>query len=407
MTIHLNKGHLIALSLLIIIALWLTLGGDDDSGFNNPRPLSQSSGLQQVQVETFKGDEVEQTIIVSAKTAPNRRVELRSEIKTKVKKIHKQKGQLVKKGDLLIELDARNWYARVAQTKANLEQKQLEKDSAEKLVKKGLYNQGQMAMANTAFASAKADYINAKLMLDSTKIRAPFSGLFDQRFVEEGTYIQENALLATILEFSPYLVTGQVAEKDASFIKIGDSAQAKLITGDTVKGKVRFIASEADENTRTFPLEVAIDNPSGIMTAGITAKIEISRGMAFANKISPAILILDQQGQLGIKAINQQHKVVFVPVEIIKAQGNGVWVTGIGEFADIITVGQGFVSVGEQVEPIYKHAPTDDALPNETELPNSGLPEGEMSEEKIGESQVTAPIVSSADAENSNAPGAE
>lgn len=374
MTIHLNRGHFIALGLIIVIALWLIVGGESESEFKNPRALSEHSGLHQVQVETFTGSLIDQNIMVSAKTAPNRRVELRSEITTKVKKVHKQKGQLVKKGDLLIELDQRDWRAKVEQAKANLEQKQLEKESAKKLFDKGLYNQGQVAQVNTTFASAKAEYIRSKLMLDSTMIRAPFNGVFDQRFVEEGTYVRDNALLATILEFSPYLVVGQVAEKDAAFIKIGDKARAHLITGDTVEGEVRFIASEADENTRTFPLEVAINNPSGVMTSGITAKIEIEQAQEYGNKISPAILILDQQGQLGIKAINAEHKVIFLPVEIIKAEGSGVWVTGIGDKADIIVVGQGFVSIGEQVEPIFKEqTPKTDALPQETQLPEGEI----------------------------------
>jgi len=369
MTIHLNRGHFIALGLIIVIAIWLAFGGQGKSEFHNPRPLTQTTGLQQVQVETKVGEEVEQKVTVSAKTAPNRRVELYSEVATKVKKIHKQKGQLVKKGDLLIELDARDWAARVEQAKANLEQMKLEKESAKKLFDKGLYNQGQVVQANTSYANAKAEYIRAKVAFDSTKIRAPFSGLFDQRFVEEGAYVRDNTMLATILEFSPYLITGQVAEKDAAFIKIGDKAQATLITGDKVEGKVRFIASEADEQTRTFPLEVAIDNPSGVMTSGITARIEVSRGHAFAHNISPAILILNEQGQLGVKAIDTQHKVIFMPVEIVRAEGHGVWVTGLGNSADVITVGQGFVVVGEQVEPIFK-----DMSPAKDELPQESLP---------------------------------
>ena len=183
MTIHLNRGHLIALGLIIVIAIWLAFGGKGKSEFHNPRPLTQTTGLQQVQVETKVGEEVEQKVTVSAKTAPNRRVELYSEVATKVKKIHKQKGQLVKKGDLLIELDARDWAARVEQAKANLEQMTLEKESAKKLFDKGLYNQGQVAQTNTSYANAKAEYIRAKVAFESTKIRAPFSGLFDQLFV--------------------------------------------------------------------------------------------------------------------------------------------------------------------------------------------------------------------------------
>lgn len=313
-------------------------------------------GLRKVQIERMQGTLVERSITVSGKTAANRSVELKSEIRSKVKKIHKQKGERVKKGDLIVELDARDWPARVTQTKASLRQYKLEFASAKKLLKKGLYNEAQLAQAETALANANAELTNAQLNLNASRITAPFDGIVDQRYVELGDYVKENTGIVKILDFSPYLVTGHVAEKDASFINIGDSAEAILVTGDIIKGTIRFIAAEADDKTRTFPIEMEISNPSGSMTSGLTAKLQIPQPKQFAHEVSPALLILDDQGHLGIKGITPDNKVIFHGIDILKAENTGIWITGLEEAAQIITVGQGFVDYGEEVTPVYKKA---------------------------------------------------
>lgn len=372
MTIHLNRGHILALILIFILSSWLIIGlSSETEEYINPRPLVLNQGLRKVQVERMQGTLVERSIIISAKTAANRSVELKSEIRSKVKAIHKQKGQRVKQGDLIVELDARDWPARVTQATASLRQYTLEFDSAKKLVKKGLYNEAQLAQAETALANANADLTNARINLKASRITAPFDGIVDQRYVELGDYVKENTEIVKILDFSPYLVVGHVAEKDASFINIGDRAQATLVTGDTIEGIIRFIAAEADAQTRTFPIEMEVINPSGSMTSGLTAKLRVPQPKQFAHEISPALLILDDQGHLGLKGITPDNKVIFHGIDILKAENTGIWITGLEEETQVITVGQGFVVYGEEVQPVYK-ANEEKKLDTPTDLAETG-----------------------------------
>ncbi|TVV43341.1 efflux RND transporter periplasmic adaptor subunit [Thalassolituus sp. C2-1] len=371
MTIHLNQGHIAALIIALAFFIWMGAGSlSDDAPFENPRPLVMDSGLTRVQVERMKGELVNRDITISAHTAANRRVELKSEIRGKVIAIHKDKGAAVKEGELLLELDARDWPARVKQAEANLQQRQLEARSARQLSERGLANESQLAQAATALANAEAELTNARIQLNATKIRAPFTGIVDQRMVEIGDFVKDSSPLLTVLDFTPFLVKGQVSERDAADINIGDTGFAELINGDRVDGRVRFIAAEADAKTRTFPLELEISNPGGSMTSGLTAKLHIPQPATYAYFISPALLILDDEGQLGLKGIDEQNRVVFRGVNLLKADNKGIWVYGLGSEANIITVGQGFVEYGQQVEPVYMQdteisaqpeAPKDDA----------------------------------------------
>jgi multidrug efflux system membrane fusion protein len=358
MIIHLNKGHILALSLILIIAIWLGIGLSGDSEeYVNSRPLIMNDGLQKVQVEVMQGQLVERAITISGKTAANRSVELKSEIRSRVKAVHKKKGERVKKGDIIVELDARDWPARVEQSKASLRQYKIEHESAKKLLTKGLVNEAQIAKAETALANAKAELTNAKINFAASRITAPFDGIVDQRYVELGDYVKENVSIVKILDFSPYLVIGHTAEKDASFINIGDPARAQLITGDVIEGRIRFIAAEADASTRTFPIEMEVENLKGSMTSGLTAKLIVPQPKQFSHLVSPALLILNDQGKLGLKGITEDDKVIFHAIQIVKAVSNGIWITGLEEESKIITVGQGFVDYGEQVSPVYKVKP--------------------------------------------------
>lgn len=356
MTIHLNRGHKLALLFIIIIAAWLIYGLIKvEKEFINTRPLIAEEGLRKVQVERMKGELIERLISISGKTAANRSVQLKSEIRSTVKAIHKQKGERVNKGDLIVELDARDWPARVDQANASLRQYRLEFNSAKKLAKRDLYNESQLAQAETALANAKANLTNAQINLKATRITAPFDGIVDQRYVEIGDYVKENINIVKILDFSPYLVTGYAAEKDASYIKIGDTAKAILVNGDTVEGYIRFIAAEADNQTRTFPIEMVVKNPSGQMSSGLTAKILVAQPKEFAHKISPTLLILNDQGHLGLKGLTDNDTVRFHAINILKAENTGIWITGLEEETKIITVGQGFVDYDEHVLPVYKN----------------------------------------------------
>jgi len=87
------------------------------------------------------------------------------------------------------------------------------------------------------------------------------------------------------------------------------------------------------------------------MPAGLSAQIAIPTGKARGHFISPAILSLGPSGALGIKTVDADDKVVWQEVTIARAQTDGIWVTGLHEQVDIITVGQGFVAKGDVVDP--------------------------------------------------------
>jgi multidrug efflux system membrane fusion protein len=175
--------------------------------------------------------------------------------------------------------------------------------------------------------------------------------------VDVGDYLSPGQPCALVVALDPFLVVGRVSEQDVHYIQIGNAGWAKLVTGERVEGKVRFVAKSSDAATRTFRVELEVPNPNGALRDGITAEMHIAAATVEAHKISPAILTLDERGQLGVRIVDQNKRVRFVLVKIIGDGPDGVWVTGLPKQVTIITVGQDYVSEGELVNAVPEGQP--------------------------------------------------
>jgi multidrug efflux pump subunit AcrA (membrane-fusion protein) len=181
------------------------------------------------------------------------------------------------------------------------------------------------------------------------KIVAPFSGYLEMLRVDEGDYLNTGAVCASLIDPDPMLLVADIAEKDIAEIELGSEASAKLISGKMIYGKVSFIASSADKNTRTFRVEISVNNKDRTIRDGVSAEIFIKGRQVPSHIISPAILSLNDQGKLGIRTVDDQNKVTFQEIQILEDTNNGMWVSGLEEKARIITLGQEYVFQGQVV----------------------------------------------------------
>lgn len=181
------------------------------------------------------------------------------------------------------------------------------------------------------------------------KIVAPFSGYLETLRVEEGDFLNTGSVCAALIDPDPMLVVADIAEKDIAQVQLGSKASAKLISGRYITGEVTFIASSADKNTRTFRVEISVDNKDRTIRDGVSAEIYIKGKEEPAHKISPAILSLNDQGKLGVRTVTSDNRVEFKEINILEDTNSGMWVSGLGEEARIITLGQEYVFQGQTV----------------------------------------------------------
>ena len=255
-------------------------------------------------------------------------------------------------GEVIVSLDKRDRYARLAQAAATVKQRELEYEARAKLQGDSYVSEAQLQEAEALLEMARAELIRAKLDIDYMVIRAPFDGALQERLVEIGDFVKLGDPVAMIVDDRTLIVSAGIAEYEAHFVKKGGLGSAKLATGETVTGTIRYIAPVADEATRTFNVELVVDNADGALRGGMTAELSIPAETIYAHKISPSLLTLDDEGNLGVKTVDDSGKVEFHPADIARSSSEGVWIAGLPFSATIITVGQGFVSEGSVVQAI-------------------------------------------------------
>lgn len=352
-----TSSHIVAIVSLTLISIWM-LSGTPNEEDKTDRPLSNSEQSFQVEYDLLEGQTRQQEIRLSGHIAASRKIDITSEVSGKVEKILSTRGSFAKEGDILLKLEDRDWPAKLAQSKANLQQAELELTSTQRLFDRGLANDTQLVSAKAQLAAAKANVIRTEIKLKAIEVRAPFDGIFDQRFVEQGQFVDEGSSLLRFLDNTPMLVKAHITEKHIDQVKKGDQAYALLSNGTQIEGRIGFIASSADPQTRTYDIEMRVssDELSQPLFDGQTATLYIPGEEVYAYFVSPALFVMKDNNQLGLKILTEQNQVDLTPISILNAEDKGVWVSSPYKQLKLITLGQGFVSKGEQVQAVAKRA---------------------------------------------------
>ena len=363
------KSWLISIGIAIGIALWLASGSVDDSDESPTAAMptaDDSEVLTSVRVRTMSAEEVTRTITVNGKTAPARIVQINAETDGRVVEIGGERGERLNQGDVIVRLDERDRSARHAQAVATVKQREIEFEARDKLKSESYVSEAQLQEAAALLETARAELARVEVDIRNITIRAPFDGALQDRSVEIGDYVKNGDAVAVFVDERSLIISAAVSEFDAHNVHKGAEAAAKLATGEVVSGLIRYVAPVADEATRTFTVELEVDNSAGLYRGGMTAELLIPAETIFAHKMSPSLLTLDDEGNLGIKTVNDLDQVEFHRADIAMSSSEGVWIAGLPHSATIITVGQGFVNEGATVNPISE-ADVDTAVAVKTE----------------------------------------
>jgi len=209
--------------------------------------------------------------------------------------------------------------------------------------------------ADARIQSASAAVATAEKELERLEIRAPFAGLLESDTAELGSLLQPGDLCATVIQLDPIKLVAFVPETEVSRVSVGAMARAELAAGGAeIGGAVTFLSRSSDPTTRTFRVEIEVPNDDLAIRDGQTAEILISAPGSKAHLLPSSALTLNADGQLGLRTLDADSTVVFVPVQVLRDTTQGVWLTGLPDAADVIVVGQEFVTAGVKVAPTFQ-----------------------------------------------------
>ncbi|WP_444929648.1 efflux RND transporter periplasmic adaptor subunit [Microbulbifer sp. SSSA002] len=302
-----------------------------------------------IQAQIIKSQPYATQVLVNGRTEANRSVRLRAELDGTIAALPVAEGQTVKKGEVICEIEAEDRIEQLALAAAAKRKAELDFAGAERLKKKGLQSDTAMAQQQVELARSKAEYTRAKVTVDKLHIRAPFAGVVNSRAVELGDFIRRGEECATLLDLDPILVVGEVAETQVGSLIAGGPARAQLQRGVSVEGYLRYISQQAQEVTRAYRVEVAVDNPGNQLPGGLSGQLALPTGEVTAHLINASLLTLDDSGALGVRTLDGENRVEFINVSLVGDGDKGVWVAGLPEVVTLITVGQEYVAAGDVV----------------------------------------------------------
>ena len=360
-----RASAVIAVVLSIAVAGWMAsgrLGGGaappaaPEAGAG-PDPGPGPEPALRVRVKRIRARPHEVAVTVRGRSEASRRVDLRAETDGRIVEVGASRGEPVEKGAVVARLAVEERRAKLAEYEARLRQRRIHFEATEALAERGLSSREALATARADIDAAKAAVEQVEIEIARTRLRAPFDGLLLQGHAEAGDYLKQGDRFGRIIDLDPILFVGSVTERAVARLRPGLPAVARSLSGQEVRGTLRYIAPSADPAARTFRIEVEAANPGYRIREGVTADISVEVAVAMAHFVTPALLSLADDGAIGLKTVDGRNRVRFRPVDVIEDTPDGVWLGGLPTEIRVITVGQDFVSAGQEVAPIDPDEP--------------------------------------------------
>ena len=356
------KRSVVAAALVAAAAAgWIWSGNIGESreapGDGNVAATAQAQEtLPSVRVRALRAEEHVRDLVITGRTEAVREVDVKAETTGTIVAVPVRKGQRVAKGAVLAQIAMDDRKARLTEAAALVDQRRIAYQAAEKLSEKNFRSAVTLAQNKADLEAARAALENITLDIERCTIRAPFSGVIDDLPAEQGYFVNIGGSVARVVDVDPVLVVGQVSERHVGELRLGDLAEVRLVTGAEIGGTVRFVSRTANPATRTFRVEIEVDNPEGAIVEGMTATLRLTLGRVMAHRVTPAVLTLSDDGVLGIKAVDAEGIVRFHPASLVSEGQDGVWLGDLPETLNLITVGQEFVRTGQRVRPVPEAA---------------------------------------------------
>jgi RND family efflux transporter MFP subunit len=303
---------------------------------------------------TLKPERLEDKISLPAEVEPFEDLWVKAEVKGQVMGVPAKEGQSVKKGQLLVRLDDRDYRSRLARIEANLRLAEQDYGRMATLVKKNIAAESKLDEIEARLEELKAQRSEAQLSLDRTRITAPISGQLNEIKAKKGDLLDVNQQVAQILQFKKVKVTVGVPESDVA--AVFDLKEAEVIIealeNRRVKGKKIFLSRQPRTLARLYDLELMVPNPDGRILPGMFAQVKLIKSV-FDQALAVPLYAVITHGDESFVYVEKDGKAERRLIKPGVLVGWQVHVeAGLNPGDRVIVVGQRFLDDGQIVKVI-------------------------------------------------------
>lgn len=256
-------------------------------------------------------------------------------------------GTLVKKGQIIAELDAETEQIAVEKAQVLLKDAEITQKRMATLRASNTATQVQVVAADLALANAKLAVKDAELALSRRSVEAPIAGIVGILPVDAGNYVTSSTTIATIDDRSKLLIDIWVPERFAPQLRIGQVVTAipTALPGKSFQGQISALDNMIDAASRTMRVRAEITNPSDVLRSGMSFTVTILFPGDQYLAVDPLSIQWDGDGSY-VWRIDRDGKAERVAARIIQRNANAVLVDSELAEGDVI-VTEGVQNVRE------------------------------------------------------------
>ncbi|WP_311954683.1 efflux RND transporter periplasmic adaptor subunit [Halomonas garicola] len=345
-------SYLLASLLLLALALWLALG--DFNAFRRDAPADTISEPAPTRVEIQQIESMDYTPVqvVQGELEAARDVALRASVEGFVQDKPVKQGERVSQGDTLLVLDNDALPERLKEARDNVELARAELAGAEKLRRRELIAKSELLRRRAALSQGIAEVARLEKQQADTRPQAPFAGRLDRISVDLGELVQPGEEWGRLIADDTLKGIGWVSQQDVGPLEEGQRVTARLLNGNALEGTLTHVASRAEDDTRSFYMEATLANPEHRGLAGASAELSVELPTRRVHTLSPALLRLNDSGELSVRHVGDDDCVRQSAVELISADTDRAYVAGLPDPTRLITLGAGLVEPDDPVKTV-------------------------------------------------------
>ncbi len=273
-------------------------------------------------------------------------------------------GARVEKGSVIARIDPRDYENTYLSAKANWDLAVADKKRLDKLRKRNVSPQSQLDDAVARVRGARSAVDNARLALDRCTITAPFSGIVNRMFIEDGQFLSVGDPVAEILDIDRLKVRVGIPESDVDAVRSINDFKVRIdaLGGGIFNAKKHHLSSTADAMARLYNLDLVLENPKGAILPDMFTRVEIVKQEVPDGLSIPLYSVITRNEERFVYVVNED-RVQKKKVALGLLEGWRIQVTeGLSAGDKVIVVGHRGVNDGDAVNVVRTATDPEDIL---------------------------------------------
>jgi membrane fusion protein (multidrug efflux system) len=308
-----------------------------------PRKNTETqSDIIPVEVTTIKRGPISDFILLSTNLETEKMASVYSRVQGLVENILSEEGDIVKKGQILMTLEADEYVLAEEKARLNYQSQKSDFDRLTAMYKENLLSKEEFEKARFTLQGLEVDWKQAQLNLSYTKIKSPIDGIVGDRLIKPGDRIQPTDKLYTVINTSEMIAVVYAPEKELGNVVKNQQAYitSDHLPGEQYEGWIKRVSPVVDPQSGTFKITVGVKNSNNILKAGMFVNTHIITATHENAILIPKTAIVYENEQLNVYVVRDSiaNKVTLKVGFQNSAKVESL--EGIEEGDQIIVVGQ-------------------------------------------------------------------